>query len=103
MRTLRIGQHGGGALADLQTALREVHWAIAWLVDHFRAQRQRQEQAEAQRMAVLNGLVATALQHRLLRPSALAVARKALSRSARKAIRSSSTSVFQPWPASMRA
>jgi hypothetical protein len=65
---------GGGDLADLQTALREVHWAIAWLVDHFRAQRQRQEQAEAQRMAVLNGLVATALQHRLLRPSALAVA-----------------------------
>ena len=65
---------GGGSAADLQTALREVHWAIAWLVDHFRERIQRREQAEAARMALLNGLLAGALQHRRLKPSAVAVA-----------------------------
>ena len=65
---------GSGSAAELQAALREVHWAIAWLVDHFREQMQRRERAEAQRMALLNTLMAAALQHRELQPSALAVA-----------------------------
>jgi len=65
---------GSGSAAELQSALREVHWAIAWLVDHFRARRQQRDQAEATRMALLNGLLATALQHKRLQPSALAVA-----------------------------
>lgn len=65
---------GSGSSVELQAALREVHWAIAWLVDHFREQRQRRDQAEAQRMALLNTLMAAALQHRQLPPSALAVA-----------------------------
>lgn len=65
---------GSGSAVELQAALREVHWAIAWLVDHFREQMQRRERAEAQRMALLNTLMAAALQHRELQPSALAVA-----------------------------
>ncbi len=65
---------GGASPAELQAALRELHWAIAWLVDHFRAQMQQRDQAEAGRMALLNTLLAAALQHRQLQPSALAVA-----------------------------
>lgn len=65
---------GGGSAAELQTALREVHWAIAWLLNHFRERIQRRDQAEAARMALLNGLLAAALQHRRLQPSAVAVA-----------------------------
>lgn len=74
---VEIGSGGGG---ELQHALREVHWAIAWLVDHFRARMQRREQAEAARMALLNGLLAAALQHRRLQPSALAVANELAAR-----------------------
>ncbi|WP_457423944.1 HlyD family efflux transporter periplasmic adaptor subunit [Roseateles sp. P5_E7] len=71
---------GGGGAGELQAALREVHWAIAWLVDHFRARMQHRDQAEAARMALLNGLLAAALQHRRLQPSALAVANELAAR-----------------------
>ena len=71
---------GSGGAGELQAALREVHWAIAWLVDHFRARMQRRDQAEAARMALLNGLLAAALQHQRLQPSALAVANELATR-----------------------
>ncbi|MBW8844931.1 MAG: HlyD family efflux transporter periplasmic adaptor subunit [Burkholderiales bacterium] len=65
---------GAGALADLQGALRQVHWASAWLVDHFRQRLLQRREAELARVAALNELMATALQFGALQPSALAVA-----------------------------
>ncbi len=71
---------GAGSAADLQLALREMHWATAWLVDHFRQRLQQRDRAEAERMAMLNALLAAALQHRRLQPSALAVANELAAR-----------------------
>ncbi len=65
---------GAGVQADLQHALRQIHWASAWLIDHFRQQVLQQREAELSRVAALNELTATALQFRRLQPSALAVA-----------------------------
>ncbi|MDQ6629998.1 MAG: HlyD family efflux transporter periplasmic adaptor subunit [Pseudomonadota bacterium] len=65
---------GAGGLADLQGALRQVHWASAWLVDHFRQRLLHRREVELARVATLNELMATALQYRQLEPSALAVA-----------------------------
>lgn len=65
---------GAGGQADLQAALRQIHWASGWLIDHFRQRVLRQREAELARMALLNELLATALQHRRLQASALAVA-----------------------------
>ena len=65
---------GAGALADLQGALRQVHWASAWLVDHFRQRLLQRREIELARVATLNELMATALQFRELQPSALAIA-----------------------------
>jgi multidrug resistance efflux pump len=63
-----------GPLADLQGMLRQIHWGIAWLVDHFRLQALRAAEAEAARVVLLNEMLATALQHPRLGASALAVA-----------------------------
>ncbi|HET9823427.1 MAG TPA: HlyD family efflux transporter periplasmic adaptor subunit [Burkholderiaceae bacterium] len=60
--------------ADLQAALRQIHWASAWLIDHFRQRLLALREAELGRVAALNELMATALQHRRCEPSALAVA-----------------------------
>ena len=60
--------------AELQWALRQIHWASAWLVDHFRERVLAAREAELARIATLNELVATALQHHRSEPSALAVA-----------------------------
>ena len=66
--------------AELQWVLRELHWGIAWLLDNFRDQARRRDQAEAQRMELLNTLLAAALQHRKLQPAALAVANELATR-----------------------
>jgi len=71
---------GAGALADLQGALRQVHWASAWLVDHFRQRLLQRREIELARVATLNELMATALQFRELQPSALAVANELVRR-----------------------
>jgi multidrug resistance efflux pump len=63
-----------GAGTDLQGALRQIHWASAWLVDHFRQQQLALCEAELARVALLNELMASALQQRRLQASALAVA-----------------------------
>lgn len=65
---------GPGALADLQGALRQIHWGSAWLLDHFRQQTLALREAELARSTLLNQTLATALQHARLQPSALAVA-----------------------------
>lgn len=65
---------GSGPHGDLQAALRQVHWSSAWLVERFRQRVQREREDELARMALLNELMATALQHTRLQPSALAVA-----------------------------
>lgn len=65
---------GPGPLADLQTALRDIHWAAAWLTDHFRQQVLAAREAELARVALFNEAMATAMQHTRLQPSALAVA-----------------------------
>ena len=63
-----------GPLEDLQGTLRQIHWGSAWLVDYFRQQLLARRDAELQRTALLNDIVATAMQHVRLQPSALAVA-----------------------------
>lgn len=65
---------GAGPLAELQNALRQIHLASAWLIDHFRQEQLRATEAELARVAGLNEVLATALQHPQLRTSALAVA-----------------------------
>jgi RND family efflux transporter MFP subunit len=64
----------GGSVADLQAALRQIHWASAWLIDHFRQQLLALRESELSRVGTLNELMATALQHRRSEPSALAAA-----------------------------
>lgn len=71
---------GGGAGGDLQAALRQIHWASAWMVDYFRQQALTRAEEELARVATLNELMATALQQRLLHPSAIAVANELASR-----------------------
>jgi RND family efflux transporter MFP subunit len=65
---------GPGPLAELQTALRDMHWAAAWLTDHFRQQALALREAELVRVGLFNETMATAMQHTQLQPSALAVA-----------------------------
>ena len=65
---------GSGGAGGLQAVLRQVHWASGWLLDHFRQQRLAEREAELARVGALNELIATALQHRKLQASALAVA-----------------------------
>ncbi len=62
-----------GPLTELQGVLRQIHCASAWLIDHFRAQALAATQAQLDRVALLNELMATALQQRRLQASALAV------------------------------
>ena len=65
---------GAGGTGGLQAVLRQVHWASGWLLDHFGQLRLAEREAELARVALLNELIATALQHRTLQASALAVA-----------------------------
>lgn len=65
---------GPGPLPELQQALRQIHWASAWLIDHFRQQLMQRLEVERARSALINELMATAMQHPRLTPSALAVA-----------------------------
>jgi RND family efflux transporter MFP subunit len=64
---------GAGGPGGLQAAFRQVHWASAWLLDYFRQQRLAEREAELSRVGALNELLATALEHRKLHSSALAV------------------------------
>ncbi len=59
--------------ADVQRALRLLHWGSAWLMDQFRQQRVAEHRQRATRLALANELVATALQEPRLGASALAV------------------------------
>lgn len=65
---------GGGVNGNLQGALRQIHWASAWLVDFFRQRALQRSEAELSRVGLLNEVMATALQQRQLQSSALAVA-----------------------------
>jgi len=71
---------GPGTLAGLQDALRQLHWGSAWLIDHFRQWLLKRREAELARTALLNEVMATAMQHAQLQPSALAVANELASR-----------------------
>lgn len=71
---------GAGPLADLQGALRQIHWASAWMVDHFRHQALVAAEAELGRVGQLNELMAAGLQQRKLQASALAVANELAAR-----------------------
>lgn len=64
---------GPGPLADLQTALRDIHWGAAWLTDHFRQLALAEREAELARSSLFNEAMATAMQHIQLQPSALSV------------------------------
>ena len=69
-----------GAAGGLQAILRQIHWASAWLLDYFGRQRLAEREAELARVTLLDELLATALQHRRLRTSALAVANELTTR-----------------------
>jgi len=71
---------GPGPVFELQDALRQIHWGSAWLLDHFHSALLKQREAELERTALLNELMATAMQHTGLEPSALAVANELASR-----------------------
>lgn len=58
---------------ELQNALRGIHWGIAWMLDHFRQRLLTEREATLARVDLLNDLMATALQHRQLGSSVLAV------------------------------
>lgn len=62
------------AEAEVQRALRQVHWGSAWLLEQFRQQLQRAEQERSARLATANEVMATALQENTLKACALAVA-----------------------------
>jgi RND family efflux transporter MFP subunit len=66
--------------ADVQRALRMVHWGSAWLVDQFRQQLLRQQQQRAMWLGMANEVVATALQEKRLGECALAVANELAAR-----------------------
>ena len=57
----------------LQQALRQVHWASAWLVDLFRQQTLREREAAVERLHLVQSAVGAALQQRGLQPAAIAV------------------------------
>jgi RND family efflux transporter MFP subunit len=59
---------------EVQRALRLLHWGSAWLVAEFRQQAMARHQSRAERLAVAQQVIATALQEPELRASALAVA-----------------------------
>src|SRR5215472_14427986 len=57
----------------LQRAMRLLHWASAWLLDHFRQRALELRDVELRRMALAMDLVATAVQARRFTASALAI------------------------------
>lgn len=63
-----------GPLPDLQRSLRLVHWASAWLIEHFRRQQSIEADQRLARLVTATDLMATALQEPRFGPSALAVA-----------------------------
>ena len=69
-----------GAVEAMQDLLRQIHWGAAWLVDQFRAELLGQRERELARIDLLNQIQATAMQHRRLQPSALAVANELVQR-----------------------
>ena len=71
---------GPSTPAGLQEALRQIHWGSAWLIDHFRQWLLQRREAELVRTALLNEVMATAMQHAQLQPSSLAVANELASR-----------------------
>jgi RND family efflux transporter MFP subunit len=64
----------------LQHALRLVHWGSAWLIDRFRQQQLGEQGRRADRLALANELVATALQHEQLGACALALTNEVAAR-----------------------
>lgn len=71
---------GRRADADIQRALRLLHWGSAWLMDQFRQQRVTEHKQRAVRLALANDMVATALQEPRLGACALAVVNELASR-----------------------
>jgi len=69
-----------GPEATLQRALRQLHWASAWLIERFQQRALDERDARVQRLAVAMDLVATAMQERGAVPSALAMANELAAR-----------------------
>ncbi len=69
-----------GSEQGLQRALRLLHWASAWLIDHFRQRQLQAQDARLARLALATDLVATAVQERGFASSALAVANELAAR-----------------------
>ncbi|MEQ8234198.1 MAG: efflux RND transporter periplasmic adaptor subunit [Gammaproteobacteria bacterium] len=65
---------------DLQPALRHIHWGSAWLKEYFAREQLADREAELERVATLNDLMATVLQHDRLAASSLALANSLVTR-----------------------
>src|SRR4051812_42803558 len=63
-----------GPEESLQRALRLLHWASAWLIDHFLRRAIEQRDARLSRLGLAMDIVATAVQERRFAAGALAVA-----------------------------
>ena len=86
---VEVGEHlvgaivfdvGEGGQGGLQPVLRQIHWASAWLLDHFRRRQLAARDTELARVSMLDELLATSLQHRKLKEAALAVANELTAR-----------------------
>lgn len=63
----------GGPAAELQKALRLVHWGTAWLVDHFRQQQLSRKQQQLEQLRLVTDVLATATGQPQLGRSCVAV------------------------------
>ncbi len=63
-----------GPSHELKRSLRLLHWASAWLIDHFHRQHAREAEARLARLVTATDLMATMLAESRFGPSALAVA-----------------------------
>jgi hypothetical protein len=71
-----------GPEVALQRALRQLHWASAWLIDRFQRRVLEERDARLARLAIAMDLVATAMQERRAVSSALGVANELAARMA---------------------
>lgn len=60
--------------AQLQTALRDLHWASAWLSEHFLKNELKNAHQQSERVAIASEIAATALKHKRLGAASLAIA-----------------------------
>lgn len=69
-----------GPESGLQRALRLLHWASVWLIDHFRQQELEDRERRLARLSLAMDIVATAEQERRFTPASMAIANELAAR-----------------------